>query len=87
MKKYAITVTETLEYTRNLTVEVPDELDDETFNELLDDVEGRVEGASEIPYVLARRGIKTIDNPSNDFSSPRSSEIEIDDCSPVEEDE
>ncbi|ELK38792.1 hypothetical protein D478_27846 [Brevibacillus agri BAB-2500] len=83
MKQVILNVTETLRYTREVKVEIPEQMTESELNNALDAAQ-RGEYMSEFVYVLERKGLKLIEPVDEDMSSPDWSEIECDDYKFVE---
>lgn len=79
MKKVTLYVQETLKYTRDVVVEVPDNMTDGQLEYLLDKVQSRAESVDDAVYALRDRGINLCEPYDTDLDSPSHCEIEIDD--------
>jgi hypothetical protein len=82
--KYTIKVEENLTYERQFTVNVPEEIGEEEFEEILDRVGHR--DMDDIYYDLDRFGIIVVDCADDDMSSPIDAEYEITEFDVTEED-
>lgn len=79
MKKVIVTITEKLEYNREIIVGVPDDMTEEQFGKLLDQVQHGLDHAEDVACGLNRlnKDIKIIEQVDNDLSSPDDVEVEI----------
>lgn len=77
MKKYKLSIEETLKYNREMIIEVPDEMSESEFNKILDKVQRKTESADDISYALEKLNIEVIQDVDSDLSSPSYQEIEI----------
>jgi hypothetical protein len=75
MKTVKIEVKETLEYTREIELELPDEMTKETFQNLCTKMEND-EFLGDAIYVLKRAGI-VVGAYDTDLDSPDSGEVEV----------
>lgn len=85
--KYEITATETLEYTRKFTVEIPDDMEEGTLNSILDQAENRASRCGEFAVVygaLEEQGCKIIEYADDGTDSPDRCDITISDFDEVE---
>jgi hypothetical protein len=89
MSKVTITVEEKVIYIEEITVEQPETMEDEQFEEILGRVEGncRYDGSSgDIAYLLENRfGLKVLDLTRQFPESPHGHELEIIDVRNVKE--
>lgn len=77
MKKVTLQVQETLKYTREIEIEIPDEMTEEELQEHLNLME-KDEYLADAVYVLKDEGI-TVLQYDDDLSSPDSGEVEVTD--------
>lgn len=82
MMKANLSIQETLSYRRTVKVELPDEMDENDFENLLDWIE-KEPLVSVIDYLkhLERNGITIIEKPSDDPASPYDVKVECDELS------
>lgn len=80
MKKYKLTVNETLRYSRELVIEIPTDVTLGQIDEVLNRAErGYADTAEDVGFMLiqAFTNAKIVENVDRDFSSPVDTDIEI----------
>lgn len=76
MKHATIVVQEKFTYTREIEIEVPDEMSERDFERLLTYVEQRSQSAGDLVHELRRRGIEQNEPWDDDMRSPDEVEVE-----------
>lgn len=78
MKKVRILMEETLKYQRSIVIEVPDATLDVEIESLCREIERKADVASDASRILTRLGAKVVRHPDENYDSPDSSDVEVD---------
>jgi hypothetical protein len=74
-----LSITETLKYQRQMTIDVPENMSEQTLNSILTEAERYTFSAGEFADKLDDcNGITVIERPDEDMSSPYDAEVESD---------
>ncbi|MCY9737501.1 hypothetical protein M5X17_27750 [Paenibacillus alvei] len=79
MKQVKLNICETFTYQREAVIEVPDVINEDNINDILDKSEVMAFDADDIVGNLTRLGCRVILAPDSDLSSPYCSEVECTD--------
>lgn len=86
MKKIKLEIEETLRYDRSMIIEVPESISEDELDTILDRAE-RAFGSQDVSNILSRAGIKVLNEPDSDPSSPKTVELEITDITEMDDEE
>jgi hypothetical protein len=81
MKIATISIKEELKYEREITIQIPDDMDEEDLNKILDKVERKTDCLGDLSYNLKKENsdFKIIEECDDSMNNPYSSSIELDD--------
>lgn len=88
--KYTVVVEETLKYDREVVIEVPDDMDEDDLDDVLDTAERTIRSYGDIDYLysaLESHDVKVVQRADDDTHYPKGVEYEIYDVMKSDEEE
>ncbi|MGG3873207.1 hypothetical protein [Brevibacillus laterosporus] len=85
MRKVRLTIEETLRYTRDMVIEIPDDMGVKGLGNLLNRTENNADSAEDFQEILKQQGVNVLKGPDSFMDSPDRQEVECVDYREIEE--